>query len=45
MFEVPEEEVEAMTALVREEMIDALPLDDVPIVVDVGTGGNWLDAH
>ena len=45
VFEVPEDEVRTMTALVREEMIGALPLDDVPIVVDVGVGDNWLDAH
>ncbi len=45
VFEVPRAEVETLAALVREEMIDALPLDDVPIVVDVGVGDNWLDAH
>ncbi|NNF58708.1 MAG: DNA polymerase I [Rhodothermaceae bacterium] len=44
VFEVPEAEVETMTALVREEMMQALPLD-VPIVVDVGVADNWLDAH
>ena len=45
VFEVPDAEVETMTVLVREEMIGALPLDGVPIVVDVGIGDNWLDAH
>ncbi len=45
VFEVPEAEVEAVSALVREEMKAALPLGDVPIVVDVGVADNWLDAH
>ena len=45
VFEAPEGEVEAVTALVREEMRAALPLGDVPIVVDVGVADNWLDAH
>jgi DNA polymerase-1 len=44
VFEAPEAEVEALTALVRHEMREALPLD-VPVVVDVGVAGNWLDAH
>jgi len=44
VFEAPESEVEALSELVREEMISALPLD-VPIVVDVGVADNWLDAH
>jgi DNA polymerase-1 len=44
IFEVPPEEESAMRALVEEEMVNALPLN-VPIEVDVDTGGNWLDAH
>ncbi|QXD14849.1 DNA polymerase I [Rhodocaloribacter litoris] len=44
LFEAPPEEVEALCALVREEMTAALPLD-VPIEVDIGVGDNWLDAH
>ncbi len=44
VFEVPEAEVEAVTAIVKEEMPRALPLD-VPIEVEVGVGPNWLDAH
>jgi len=44
VFEVPEDEVEAMRALVKEEMETALKLD-VPIKVDVGIGANWLEAH
>ncbi|MDX1529949.1 MAG: DNA polymerase I [Rhodothermales bacterium] len=44
IFEVPEGEEERMEAVVREEMAGALPLK-VPVVVDVGFGQNWLDAH
>jgi DNA polymerase-1 len=42
VFEVPGPEMEAVTALVREEMEGAAQLS-VPLVVDVGTGRNWLD--
>ena len=44
VFEVADAEVDALSALVKAEMAGAYPLD-VPIVVDVGVGPNWLDAH
>ena len=44
LFEVPEDEVEATVSMVRLRMEGALPLD-VPVVVDVGTGTNWSEAH
>ena len=44
VLEVPEAEVDAVTALVTEEMERALPLD-VPVLVEVGVAPNWLDAH
>ena len=44
VFEVPENEVEAMKALVAEEMVAALPLE-VPVEIEIGVGDNWLDAH
>ena len=44
VFEVPQEESEAMKSLVIEKMKGALPLS-VPLKVDVGTGKNWLEAH
>ncbi|MEM1042594.1 MAG: DNA polymerase I [Bacteroidota bacterium] len=44
VFEVADDERDRMAALVREAMTGALPLD-VPVVVDVGFGSNWLDAH
>jgi DNA polymerase-1 len=44
VFEAPEAEVEALSALVIEEMKGALPLT-VPIAVEIGVADNWLDAH
>jgi DNA polymerase I len=43
VFEGPSDEMEALRALVREEMEGAADLS-VPLVVDVGVGGTWLDA-
>jgi len=43
IFEVPPEEVEVMTELVRDRMENVVQLQ-VPLVVDIGTGPNWLDA-
>jgi len=44
VFEAPENELAALSTLVREEMSSAIKLD-VPIKVDVGVGENWLEAH
>jgi DNA polymerase-1 len=43
VFEVPDAEVETMRALVRTCMETVVRLD-VPLVVDIGVGPNWLDA-
>jgi DNA polymerase-1 len=43
VFEVPPEEVETMTRLVREHMENVVALR-VPLVVDIGIGPNWLEA-
>jgi DNA polymerase-1 len=45
VFEFPPEEEDALRTLVETEMQEALPLDGVPVVVDIDTGDNWLDAH
>ncbi len=44
VFEVPEDDVDAAIALIREEMENALELR-VPLEVDVGAGHNWAEAH
>ncbi len=44
VFEVREDAVDAIVAGVRERMAGAARLD-VPLVVDIGTGMNWDEAH
>lgn len=42
VFEVPPEELESVQRLVKHEMENAARLS-VPLVVDLGTGANWLE--
>lgn len=42
VFEFPPEEFDALRDLVNREMTTAVSLD-VPLVVDIGVGDNWLD--
>ena len=44
VFEVPAEHAERAGAHIREEMQSAMKLE-VPLVVDVGWGANWMAAH
>lgn len=44
VFEVPESEKETVESLVVELMEKAIELT-VPVVVDVGWGKNWEEAH
>ena len=44
IFEAPEEELETVKALIKKEMESAYKTT-VPLIVEVGVGGNWLDAH
>jgi DNA polymerase I len=43
VFETPPGEVEPLAELVRDQMENVAPLR-VPLVVDIGTGPNWLEA-
>lgn len=45
IFDVHQTEVEHLKKIVVEIMQQALPLQHVPIVAEVGVGSNWLDAH
>lgn len=44
VFEVPEDQTDLAASRVRQAMESAASLD-VPLVVDVGFGKNWLEAH
>jgi DNA polymerase-1 len=44
VFEVPQDEIEAMRELVTSTMQNAMTLV-VPVKVDLGVGANWLEAH
>ena len=44
IFEVPEDEIDAMSELIKEEMEGVYKLD-VPLKVDAGFGKNWDEAH
>jgi len=41
---VPREEVEKLRNMVKEEMEGVVELR-VPLVVDIGVGDNWAEAH
>jgi DNA polymerase-1 len=43
VFEVPTDEIDCVKAMVKDLMENAMELD-VPLVVDVGVGKNWMEA-
>jgi DNA polymerase-1 len=44
VFDLWTEEEEEMRGVVEEKMKTAIPLE-VPIVVEIGVGQTWLEAH
>ena len=44
VFDVCKEELEMIQEIVRDKMLNALPLS-IPIEVNLNTGENWLEAH
>ena len=44
VFDAHLDELDALKAIVQDKMVNALPLS-VPIVVEMNTGANWLEAH
>lgn len=44
LFDVPQKELELVQTKVKEIMESAMVLD-VPVLVESGTGANWLEAH
>ena len=44
VFDVHLDELDDLKAIVQDKMVNALPLS-VPVVVEMNTGNNWLEAH
>lgn len=44
VFDVPKNEIEGVSKLIKEEMQNAFKLE-VPLDVEIGIGENWLEAH
>ncbi len=45
VFEVLNSELDELRALVKKTMEEALPLGNVPVLVETGVGDNWDEAH
>jgi len=46
VFDALKEEVDLIRPVIIQCMQSALPLpNDVPVLAEVGTGENWLEAH
>ena len=44
VFDVHKDELETLSEIIKDKMINALPLS-IPIEVNLNTGNNWLEAH
>ncbi|WMC06317.1 DNA polymerase [Elizabethkingia anophelis] len=44
LFEVPEDEVEIMEKLIKHEMENVVRLS-IPLIIELGKGANWAEAH
>ena len=44
VFDAHLDELDTLKAIVNDKMVNALPLS-VPVVVEMNTGANWLEAH
>ena len=45
VFDVPKDELERLKPIVFDKMTTAIPNLKVPILVEMGVGDNWLEAH
>jgi DNA polymerase-1 len=45
VFDVPTVELETVKPIIYDLMTNAIPNLKVPILVEMGVGGNWLEAH
>ena len=44
VFDAHLDELEALKTIVNDKMVNAMPLS-VPVIVEINTGKNWLEAH
>ena len=44
VFDAHLDEIETLKAIVNDKMVNAMPLS-VPVIVEINTGDNWLEAH
>ena len=44
VFDVPDDELELMKELIKEKMENVVKLS-IPLIVDIGEGKNWIEAH
>lgn len=45
VFEIHKDEIQFLPTQIIELMSNALPLGEVPVIVEYGIGKNWLEAH
>jgi len=45
VFDVPNDEIKKVSAMIIDKMKNAIPSLKVPILVELGEGQNWLQAH
>jgi DNA polymerase-1 len=45
LFDVRKDEIDRLKPLIFDKMTTALPNLQVPILVEIGVGDNWLEAH
>jgi len=45
VFDVHKEELDVLRPIIQEKMATAIPNLRVPILVEMGAGENWLEAH
>jgi DNA polymerase-1 len=45
LFDVRKDELDVVKSLVFEKMTTAMPNLKVPVLVEIGVGNNWLEAH